>query len=72
MLISVGVFWQFGVIIVFVFILRHTTVAGYYGFTLDVRVSVRQVVCISFSDDNLSKHQWNFTKFGMCIDIVEI
>ena len=26
----------------------------------------------SFPDDNLSKHQWIFTKFGMCIDIVEI
>ena len=22
--------------------------------------------------DNLSKHQWIFTKLGMCIDIVEI
>ena len=30
------------------------------------------VVCISFPDHNLSKHQWIFTKFGMCIDIVEI
>ena len=29
-------------------------------------------VCFSFLDDNLSKHQWIFTKFGMCIDIVEI
>ena len=26
----------------------------------------------SFLDDNLGKHQWIFTKFGMCIDIVEI
>ena len=25
-----------------------------------------------FPDDNLSKHQWIFTKLGMCIDIVEI
>ena len=41
---------------------------GYYGFMLDVRVSVR----FSFPDDNLSKHQWTFTKLGMCIDIVEI
>ena len=44
---------------------------------LDVRVSVRQSnvcpsVCISFPDDHLSKHQWIFTKPGMCIDIVEI
>ena len=28
-------------------------------------------VRISFPDDNLSKH-WIFTKFGLCIDIVEI
>ena len=53
------------------FIPRHTIVAGYYGFTLDVRVSVRPSVRFSFPDDNLSKHQWIFTKFGMCIDIVE-
>ena len=26
---------------------------------------------ILFPDDNLSKHQWNFTKLGMCIDILE-
>ena len=25
--------------------------------------------CFSFLDDNLSKHQWFFTKLGMCIDI---
>ena len=56
-------------------------VAGYYGFTLDVRVSVRASirpsvvrpsVCILFQDDNLSKHQLIFTKLGMRIDIVEI
>ena len=29
-------------------------------------------VRISFPDDNLSKHQWIFTKLYMCIDIVEI
>ena len=89
--------------------------AGYYAFTLDVRVSVhlsisqhcihlvtfytpahdngrvlwfhvghpcvcssvrlsisRTSVCISFPDDNLSKRQWIFTKFGLCIDVVEI
>ena len=34
--------------------------------------SVRPSVCFSFQDDNLSKHQWIFTKLGMCIDIVEI
>ena len=44
--------------------------AGYYGFTgcPCVCLSVR----ISFLDDNLSKHQWIFTKLGMCIDVVEI
>ena len=59
------------------FIPRHTTVAGYYGFTLDNRVSVRpSVLCpsvrFSFPDDNLIKHQWIFTKLGICIDIVMI
>ena len=29
-------------------------------------------VHFSFPDDNLSKHQWIFTKLGMCIDIVKI
>ena len=29
-------------------------------------------VRISFPDDNPSKHQWIFTRLGMCIDIVEI
>ena len=76
------------------FIPRRTIVAGYYGFTLDVHVSVthegavmdcipsertpsvrqsvvRPSVRISFPDDNLSKHQWIFTKLGMCIDVVE-
>ena len=60
-------------------------VAGYYGFTLDVHVSihksvsrtsvrqsVRPSVRISFPDDNLSKRQWIFIKFGICIDFVEI
>ena len=58
--------------------------AGYYGFTLDVRVSVRPSISstsvrpfrlsvrISFPDDNLSKHQWIFSKLSMCIDIVKI
>ena len=60
----------------FLFIPRHTIVAGYYGFTLVVRVSVRPSVerlsVFSFPDDNLSECQWIFTKLGMCIDIVEI
>ena len=58
------------------FIPRHTIVAGYYDFTLDVRLSVRPSISrsyvrpsvhISFPDDNLSKHRWIFTKLGMCI-----
>ena len=63
--------------VLFLFIPHHTIVAGYYGFTLDIHVSVSSSVVhpsvhISFPDDNLSKHQWIFTKLGMCIDIVEI
>ena len=34
------------------FISFHTIVAGYYGFTLNIRVAVS--VRISFPDDNLS------------------
>ena len=30
------------------------------------------VVLILFPDDNLSKHQWIFTKLAICIDIIEI
>ena len=61
----------------FFFIPHHKIVSGYYDFTLDVRVSVRQSVVrasfrILFPDDNLSKHQWIFTKLSMCIDIVEV
>ena len=50
-------------------------VVGYYDFMLDVPVSVHPSVCISFQDDNLSKHQWILLKLGMCdncIDSVEI
>ena len=40
---------------------------------LSVRQSVvRPSVRFSFPDDNLSKHQWIFTKLGLCIDIVDI
>ena len=35
-------------------------------------LSVRDTPIFAFPDDNLSKHQWIFTKLGMCIDIVEI
>ena len=64
-----------------VFIPRNTVVVEYYGFMLDVSVSVHPSfcltivspsICLSFPDDNLSKHHWIFTKLGMCIDIVEI
>ena len=33
---------------------------------------VQPSVRFSFPDDNLNKHQWIFTKLGMCIVIVEI
>ena len=40
---------------------------------LSVHLSyVHPSIHFSFPDDNLSKHQWVFTKLGMCIDIVEI
>ena len=34
--------------------------------------SVCLSIPFSFPDDNLSKHQWIFTKLGVCIDIVGI
>ena len=34
--------------------------------------SARDTHIFSFPDDNLNKHQWIFTKLGVCIDIVEI
>ena len=43
----------------------------YYGFTLDIRLSVRPSFRFSFPDDILSKPQWIFTKLSMCIDIME-
>ena len=47
--------------------------AGYYGFKLDIHVSVRRPsIRFLFTGDNLSKHQLIFTKLGMCIDVVEI
>ena len=56
-----------------IFIPRHTIVAGYYGFTLEVHVSVYPSVGpFSLPDDNLSKHQCIFTKLGMCIDMKDI
>ena len=32
----------------------------------------RDTPIFSFPDDNLCKHQWIFTKLGMCIDIVNV
>ena len=59
-----------------VFISRHTIVAGYYGFTLDIHVSIRQPSVhpsvFRFRMITWVKHQWIFTKLGLCIDIVEI
>ena len=53
----------------------HTIVLGYYGFMLDISVSVRPSIChlSVFHFRNItSKYQWIFSKLGMCIDIVEI
>ena len=60
--------------LLYFFIPRHTIVAGYYGFTLVVRVPVRASVRPSVFRFRMitSKHQWIFTKLGMWIDIVEI
>ena len=39
----------------------------------DMRPSVVHPLSVfSFLDDNLSRYKWIFTKFGKCIDIVEI
>ena len=35
-------------------------------------LSAGDMSIFSFPDDNLNKRQWIVTKFGMCIDIVEI
>ena len=35
-------------------------------------VSVHPSICISFLDDNLSKHQWIMTQLGISVDIMEI
>ena len=35
-------------------------------------LSARFIPVFSFLDDNLRKYHWNFTKFGMCIYILEI
>ena len=37
-----------------------------------MELSARDTPIFSFPDDNLTKHQWIFTKLGMCIHIVEI
>ena len=50
---------------------RNKIVAGYYGFTLVVHVSIRPSV-FSFPDDNLSNFQWLFIKLGLGMNIMEI
>ena len=35
-------------------------------------LSAQDMTIFSFPGDNLSKHQWIFTKLSMCIDILEI
>ena len=48
-------------------------VSRWMSVCLSVSLSVvRPSVRFSFPDDNLSKHQWIFTKLGMCIGIVDI
>ena len=37
-----------------------------------VRLSYVRPSIFSFTDDNMSKYQWIFTKLDMCFDIVEI
>ena len=37
-----------------------------------MELSAGDTSIFSFPDDNLGKHQWIFTKLGMCIDIVEV
>ena len=58
------------------FIPHHTVVAGYYGITLAVPVSVHlsylHPSVFSFPHYNLSKCRWILTKLGVCNDIVEI
>ena len=40
---------------------------------LSVRASdCHTSVSISFPDDHLSKYQWIFAKFGICIDIMKV
>ena len=45
--------------------------AGYYGFTSVIRVSVRLYV-FSIPVNNLMECQWIFTRFNVSIDIVQI
>ena len=61
------------------FIPCHTIVAGYYGLHwtsvyLSIHRSVRRHVRPSIFRFRMitSKHQWIFTKLGVCIDIVDI
>ena len=56
---------------------KHTTnnLYGYYTVSRWMSVClfvVRPSVQFLFPDDNWSKHQWIFSKLGMCIDIMEV
>ena len=37
-----------------------------------IELSACNTAIFLFLDNNLSKYQWIFTKFGVCIDTVEI
>ena len=37
-----------------------------------MELSAQDTPIFWFPDDSLSKHQWIYTKLGICIDIVEI
>ena len=53
----------------------HIVISGWLPLCLSVCQCVRlSYICPSvflFLDDNLSKYQWNFTKLGLCIDILD-
>ena len=60
--------------LLYAFTLRRSGLGSLMGKFLQflTELSARDTPIFSFPDDNLSKHQWIFTKLGMCIDIVEI
>ena len=44
----------------------------WWSLCLSVCLFVVLISVFSFPDNNLSKCQWIFIKFGVCIDIIEI